>query len=111
MKVIMILIIFLFISGIFSGISHSKSRLDNVDCGSRMSRLDAEKCEKIRRAKSKTRKNKIIYDNQTSPEWDTQGKHYTPAGGGNLWRDDGTFMQKAASGYIDTKTGQFVPAN
>ncbi len=44
-------------------------------------------------------------------EWDTHGQHYTPAGGGNAWRSDGTFMQKAAGGYIDTKTGQFVPAN
>lgn len=44
-------------------------------------------------------------------EWDNQGRHYSPAGGGNAWRDDGTFMQKAAGGYIDTKTGQFVPAN
>ena len=44
-------------------------------------------------------------------EWDTQGRHYTPAGGGNAWRDDGTLMQKAAGGYIDTTTGQFVPAN
>ena len=44
-------------------------------------------------------------------EWDTHGNHYTPAGGGNKWRQDGTFMQKAAGGYIDTKTGQFVPAN
>lgn len=44
-------------------------------------------------------------------EWDTQGRHYTPAGGGNIWRSDGTFMPKAAGGYIDTKTGLFVPAN
>lgn len=44
-------------------------------------------------------------------EWDTQGRHYTPAGGGNKWRSDGTFMQKAAGGYIDSKTGQFIPAN
>lgn len=44
-------------------------------------------------------------------EWDTQGDHYTPAGGGNKWRQDGTFMQKAAGGYIDTKTGQFIPSN
>ena len=44
-------------------------------------------------------------------EWDTQGKHYTPANGGNLWRSDGVFMQKAAGGYINTKTGQFVPSN
>jgi hypothetical protein len=44
-------------------------------------------------------------------EWDSKGNHYTPAGGDNAWRSDGTFMQKAAGGYIDTKTGQFVPAN
>jgi len=44
-------------------------------------------------------------------EWDTHGRHYTPAGSGNAWRDDGTFMQKTAGGYIDTKTGQFVFAN
>lgn len=44
-------------------------------------------------------------------EWDTQGRHYTPAGGGNKWRSDGTFMQKAAGGYIDSKTGQFIPGN
>jgi len=44
-------------------------------------------------------------------EWDNKGNHYTPAGGGNAWRSDGTFMQKAAGGYIDTKTGQFIPAN
>lgn len=44
-------------------------------------------------------------------EWDTQGRHYTPAGDGNRLRQDGTFMQKAAGGYIDTKTGQFVPSN
>ncbi len=44
-------------------------------------------------------------------EWDSQGRHYTPAGGGNAWRSDGTFMQKAGGGYIDTQTGQFVPAN
>ncbi len=43
-------------------------------------------------------------------EWDTHGTHYTPAGGGNKWRQDGTFMQKAAGGYIDTKTGQFIPS-
>jgi hypothetical protein len=43
-------------------------------------------------------------------EWDTQGRHYTPAGGGNAWRDDGAFMQKAAGGYINTQTGQFIPA-
>jgi len=45
-----------------------------------------------------------------SSGWDTQGRHHTPAGGGNLWRSDGSFMQKAAGGYIDTKTGQFVPS-
>jgi hypothetical protein len=33
------------------------------------------------------------------------------AGGDNAWRSDGTFMQKAAGGYIDTKTGQYIPAN
>jgi hypothetical protein len=44
-------------------------------------------------------------------EWDTRGRHYSPAGDGNAWRDDGTFMQKAAGGYIDTKTGEFVPSN
>ena len=44
-------------------------------------------------------------------EWDTKGRHYTPAGGGNAWRDDGTFMQKSGAGYINTKTGQFVPSN
>jgi hypothetical protein len=44
-------------------------------------------------------------------EWDTRGRHYSPAGDGNVWRDDGTFMQKAAGGYIDTKTGEFVPSN
>jgi len=44
-------------------------------------------------------------------EWDNEGNHYTPAGGGNLWRNDGTLMQKAAGGYINTKTGQFVPAH
>lgn len=44
-------------------------------------------------------------------EWDTHGKHYTPAGNGNKWRQDGTFMQKAAGGYIDTRTGEFAPAN
>ena len=43
-------------------------------------------------------------------EWDTHGTHYTPAGGGNKWRQDGTFMQKAAGGYIDTKTGRFIPS-
>jgi len=43
--------------------------------------------------------------------WDTNGNHYTPAGGGNRWRQDGTFMQKAAGGYINTKTGKFVPGN
>ena len=54
------------------------------------------------------------YENQGATingEWDTKGNHYTPAGGGNKWKQDGTFMQKAAGGYIDTKTGQFVPAN
>jgi|MTBAKMStandDraft_1061839.scaffolds.fasta_scaffold01341_3 hypothetical protein len=44
-------------------------------------------------------------------EWDNKGNHYTPAGGGNAWRSDGTFMQKAAGGYIDTKTGKFIPTN
>ena len=44
-------------------------------------------------------------------EWDSQGRHYTPAGGENAWRDDGVFMQKAAGGYINTQTGEFVPAN
>lgn len=44
-------------------------------------------------------------------EWDTHGKHYTPATDGNKYRQDGTFMQKAAGGYIDTKTGRFVPSN
>ncbi|MDD2317500.1 MAG: hypothetical protein PHD57_09165 [Desulfobacterales bacterium] len=43
-------------------------------------------------------------------EWDTHGRHYTPAGSGNKVRQDGTFMQKAAGGYIDTKTGKFVPS-
>ncbi len=43
--------------------------------------------------------------------WDNHGRHYSPAGGGNAWRNDGTFMQKAAGGYIDTKTGQFIPSN
>jgi hypothetical protein len=38
------------------------------------------------------------------------GTKTTSAGDGNLWRSDGTFMQKAAGGYIDTKTGRFVPA-
>ena len=119
MKITIILIASVFIIGSSSGIAFSKSRLDSIDCGKRMSRLDAAKCEQIARAKSKSRENinsnsqggNIIHDNQTAPEWDTQGRHYTPAGGGNLWRDDGTLMQKAAGGYIDTKTGQFVPAN
>jgi hypothetical protein len=44
-------------------------------------------------------------------EWDTQGRHYAPAGGGNAWRSDGVFMQKAAGGYINTQTGEFVPAH
>ncbi len=43
-------------------------------------------------------------------EWDTHGKHYTPAGPENKWRQDGTLMQKAAGGYIDTKTGKFIPS-
>lgn len=53
------------------------------------------------------------YENQgiiINNEWDTKGNHYTPAGGGNKWRQDGTFMQKAAGGYIDTKTGRFIPS-
>ena len=44
-------------------------------------------------------------------EWDTAGNHYSPAGQGNKVRQDGTFMQKAAGGYIDTQTGQFIPSN
>ena len=50
-------------------------------------------------------------DTTINGEWDTRGTHYTPAGGGNKWRQDGTFMQKVAGGYIDTKTGQFIPSN
>jgi hypothetical protein len=43
---------------------------------------------------------------------DNYGRHYSPAGGENVIRDeDGTLMQKAAGGYIDTKTGKFIPAN
>jgi hypothetical protein len=43
---------------------------------------------------------------------DNHGQHYSPAGGQNVIRDsDGTFMQKTAGGYIDTKTGKFIPAN
>ena len=42
----------------------------------------------------------------------TDGTYYAPAGGGNYIRStDGAFMQKAAGGYINTKTGQFVPSN
>ena len=44
-------------------------------------------------------------------EWDDQGNHYSSAGGGNAWRSDGTFMQKTGTGYIDTKTGHFIPAH
>ena len=62
------------------------------------------------KAKMKKESQKTIQS--SSPEWDTQGNHYTPAGGGNLIRDsDGAFMQKAAGGYIDTESGEFVPAN
>jgi len=96
------------------GNASSKSRLDSIDCGPRMSRLDADKCKQRRSAKATTSsssKSTLITPQETGPEWDTQGRHYTPAGGGNLWRDDGTLMQKAAGGYIDTKTGQFIPAN
>lgn len=53
---------------------------------------------------SEGREPTIIYG-----EWDDQGHHYTPAGGGNAWRSDGTFMQNTPGGYIDTKTGQRVP--
>jgi len=52
-----------------------------------------------------------VMTTQINGEWDNNGRHYSPAGGGNLWKDDGTFMQKAAGGYIDTKTGLFIPAN
>lgn len=44
-------------------------------------------------------------------EWDTQGRHYALDGNGNAWRSDGVFMQKAAGGYINTQTGEFVPAH
>lgn len=40
------------------------------------------------------------------------GEYYAPAGGGNLIKtSDGTFMQNTGGGggYIDTKTGEFVP--
>ena len=43
--------------------------------------------------------------------FDDQGNHYMSAGGGNAWRSDGTFMQKTGGGFIDTKTGGFVPCN
>ena len=42
--------------------------------------------------------------------WDSDGHHYSPAGGGDLWKDDGAFMQSAAGGYINTQTGAFVPS-
>ena len=44
--------------------------------------------------------------------FDSEGNHYSSAGGGNAIRDsDGTFMQKTGGGYIDTSTGEFVPVN
>ena len=91
-------------------LSRPGSRLDNVKCGKKMSRLDAEKCAEIRRMKAKARRMRSSSKRSGSHmEWDAQGRHYTPAGGVNLIRDDGTFMQKAAGGYINTDTGEFVP--
>jgi len=44
-------------------------------------------------------------------EWDNRGNHYAPADPtGNTWRSDGAFMQKAAGGYINTQTGEFIPS-
>ena len=43
-------------------------------------------------------------------DYDNQGNHYTPFGGGNLLRSDGTIMQKSAGGYVNTKTGRFTPS-
>lgn len=77
------------------------------ECSDNEEYLDGyEDAQRNQRNNNTNRQNTII-----NGEWDTQGNHYAPAGGGNKWRQDGTFMQKAAGGYIDTKTGQFVPAN
>jgi len=56
-------------------------------------------------------KSKEHHPNIINGEWDDRGNHYSSAGGGNAWRSDGTFMQKTGGGYIDTKTGQFIPAH
>ena len=45
-------------------------------------------------------------------QWDNKGRHYAPAAGKkNAWRSDGVFMIKVSGGYINSKTGQFVPGN
>ncbi len=43
-----------------------------------------------------------------SNQWDDKGNHYAPAAGG-AWRSDGVFMIRVAGGYVNSRTGEFVP--
>lgn len=45
-----------------------------------------------------------------SNQWDNKGRHYAPTGRrGNAWRSDGVFMIKVSGGYVNSRTGEFVP--
>jgi len=44
-----------------------------------------------------------------SGAYDTNGRYYPSAGGGNVWNTQtGAFLLRGAGGYLDTSTGRFI---
>lgn len=107
MKVTLILAVSLFLIGSGAGIAFSNSRLNNIDCGPNMSRLDAEKCEQIRRAKSRD------HSDSENKKWHgpggyiklKNGKLYT---GGTIYYPSKKSANKwhGSGGYIKLKGGK-----
>ena len=98
---------------VMAGADPSKVVADRHDERSAQRSRDDE--ERRRQQQQQQQQQEQEQDNATPNiimgEWDDKGNHYTSAGGGNTWRSDGTFMQKSGRGYINTKTGQYIPAN
>ena len=42
---------------------------------------------------------------------DNHGKYYAPAGRGVTDPQNGTYYEKVGGGYVNTRTGEFMPAN
>lgn len=42
---------------------------------------------------------------------DNHGKYYAPAGDGVVDPQNGTYYHRTGGGYVNTKTGEFMPAN